>query len=363
MTSIQSLLFLNQVAGITALQLKTLEQFDICFESLYLDPTRYKGTIPDLLYQKIIKNSSKRNWVLNEIHRANEKGISLLSWDDDNYPSQLLELTDPPPVLYAQGDLSLLKEPCLAIVGSRRRTFYAKQIVESWIPEILQEGWCTVSGGAYGVDHDVHKETLKNQGKTIAVLGSGLLKLYPKNHYHLFQQIAESGLLLSEFHLQSVPLPQNFLQRNRIIAGLSQGTVVIEAAQQSGALVTAKLSLDQGRDVFAVPGSIYSATSRGTHQLIQQGAKLVQSVQDIQEECSNFTFRTKKQNCFKEESTWEDLTSSEDNIYQQLSIIPQTWDDLLHQMALPPGEFAKVLLNLERKGKVKSLPGNRYVRN
>lgn len=198
------------------------------------------------------------------------------------YSSLLAEIEHPPAVLYYQGHNLLKHEKAIAFVGSRKADAYARVVVDTLLPGLVQDQWVIVSGGALGVDSLVHDKTVKVQGKTIVVLGSGLLNWYPSSNAGLFNQVIQSGgMIVSCFSLQTQPIPSNFPARNRIIAGLSQGTVVVQAARKSGALITADFAVEQGRQVFAVPGSIEHGLHDGCHYLIQQGAKLVTSVYDI----------------------------------------------------------------------------------
>ncbi len=231
----------------------------------------------------------------------------------------------------------------------------------------MEFGLISVSGLARGIDTIVHRATLGNKGKTIAVLGSGLLKLYPPENRKLAETVAENGALVSEFPLKASPEPGHFPRRNRIISGISLGTVVIEAGQISGALITARLALEQGKDVFAVPGAITSKMSIGPNQLIKQGAKLVEKIEDILEEIGSLK---EKFNCFKEsrkeginiENEESKLSVKEKNLAGLIDFEPASIDLLSERSTLSQGDFAQSLLNLEIKGIVKSLPGKRYVR-
>ncbi len=198
-----------------------------------------------------------------------------------DYPALLAEIPDPPPGLFYCGDASLLASPQIAMVGSRHATRAGLELAESFAAELAQRGLCISSGLAYGVDAASHRGALRVQGKTIAVLGTGLDVVYPRRNEGLYQQIATEGLLVSEFPPGSPPRREQFPQRNRVISGLSLGVLVVEAAVRSGSLITARFALEQGREVFAIPGSIHNPQARGCHRLIREGACLVESVEDI----------------------------------------------------------------------------------
>ncbi|MGD9215815.1 MAG: DNA-processing protein DprA, partial [Desulfobacteraceae bacterium] len=218
-----------------------------------------------------------------EIEQCGRKGFHIITLHDSHYPALLLQLPDPPPYLYCYGTLA--GDDChIAVVGSRKASNYGKSCAKRLGQELAQNGVSVVSGMATGIDTAAHAGALTGGGKTIAVLGSGLNRIYPASNRKLFHSIAENGAVLSEFALNSDPLAHHFPKRNRIISGMALGTVVVEAAKRSGSLITARLAAEQGREVYAVPGSIYAATARGTHHLIKQGAKLVETAQDILEE-------------------------------------------------------------------------------
>ena len=208
----------------------------------------------------------------------------LVTLADADYPKALLEIADPPPLLYAKGNLALLNKLSIAIVGSRNASVQGEKNAEAFAQGLAEHGLCIVSGLALGIDGAAHRGALKAKGDTIAVVGTGLDMVYPAQHRDLAHQIASSGLIISEFPLGTLSKPQNFPRRNRLISGLSLGCLVVEANLKSGSQITARLSAEQGREVFAIPGSIHSPLAKGCHQLIKQGAKLVDSLQDIVEE-------------------------------------------------------------------------------
>jgi DNA processing protein len=208
----------------------------------------------------------------------------LITLADSSYPKALLEISNPPAILYGKGQLDLLSMPSIAIVGSRNATPQGEKNAENFAENLCYQGICVVSGMALGIDGAAHRGALRANGKTIAVVGTGLDIVYPARHRELAHQIVQRGLILSEFPLATPSLSGNFPRRNRIISGLSLGCLVVEANIDSGSLITAKLAAEQGREVFAIPGSIHSPVSKGCHQLIKQGAKLVESTEDIMAE-------------------------------------------------------------------------------
>jgi len=275
---------------------------------------------------------------------------------DPHYPAALLETADPPLLIYGQGDIGLLQAPSLAVVGSRNPTPQGTESARAFSSQLSHAGLTVVSGMAMGIDGAAHQGGLLGPGRTLAVVGTGLDRVYPRRHLELAHQIATQGLIVSEYSLGTPPLPQNFPQRNRVIAGLSKGTLVIEAALQSGSLITARLAVEAGRDVFAVPGSIHSPQSRGCHVLIKQGAKLVDSAQDILEELN----LAHHGHPMTEPATASD--ESPDPLLDALGFGPVTLDALVARTGWPASELNARLLDLELTGQVARLPGQLFQR-
>lgn len=235
--------------------------------------------------QKIVLGLSNKLLLEQEVRALEQYQIGWLTILDENYPSLLKHIYVPPAVLYWQGAPLEVEESCIAVVGSRSMDWYGKKAIEQLIPSLVENGWTVVSGGAIGADSYAHRITVKLGGKTIVVLGSGVLCPYPSCNKQLFEAVIEAGgTIISPFALYAVARPGNFPARNRIIAGLSRGCIVVQAGLKSGASITAQFALEQGRDVFAVPGPIDNKLSAGCHALIKEGAKLVHSAQDILEE-------------------------------------------------------------------------------
>jgi DNA processing protein len=277
----------------------------------------------------------------------------VITLGDDAYPHALLQTADPPLLLYVQGRLDTLATPSLAIVGSRNPTPQGADNARSFASHMAGAGISVVSGLALGIDGAAHEGALAGVGKTIAVVGTGLDRVYPRRHLALAHRIAATGAIVSEFAPGTPPLAPNFPMRNRIIAGLSQGTLVVEAALQSGSLITARLASEAGREVFAIPGSIHSPQSRGCHALIKQGAKLVESAADILEEL-RWT-RTPKEAA-------PTPTGRSEPLLEAMGHDPVTLDALGARTGYGAAELSVRLLELELEGRVARLPGNLYQR-
>lgn len=308
-----------------------------------------------------------------EYSRIRKKNIRLLCCDDPLYPSLLLNTHDYPLLLYCSGDIDLLNLPAVAVVGSRMPTDYGKNVAASLARQLAGKGLVVVSGLAKGVDGRAHIAALEGGGKTTAVLGCGLDLVYPSEHRVLYQQIAEQGLLISEYPLGTPPQGFRFPERNRIVSGLSLGVLIVEAAVRSGALITARLALEQNREVFAVPGRIDSPKSEGTHSLLRQGATLVRSVDDILEElpplipfsaitsCSDGNISSAPAES-KPEKLPDDLSVDEKKLISCLQESSTDIEQLSEQTALPLSTLHGVLLGLELRGLIRQLPGQQYVR-
>ena len=290
-----------------------------------------------------------------ELDLLSSNNIHVLTFNDPLYPSQLKEISSHPALLYAWGNLDLLSySPWLGVVGSRKATPYGIDVCRQLSADLVKAGVGLISGFAYGVDITAHEICLKNKGKTIAVLGGGFGAIYPNSHKKYVPQMVEEGLMLSEFPYNLQPRPEFFPRRNRIISGLSKGVLVVEAGVESGAMITAKYALDQNRDVFAVPGSIFSATSEGCNRLISQGAKLVTKSSDILEEWNLVSVKSQE----KKNITFK--SAQEEKIYQTC-LSEASFDSLMDELGFTSSELLTHLTQMELDGKVKSLPQGRYV--
>jgi len=289
---------------------------------------------------------------------ARKNGVEIITFSDPDYPALLRHIHDPPPVLYVRGKLHP-DNLSIAIVGSRNATSYGRAVTERLSDGLARRGFTVVSGMARGIDTAAHVGTLAARGKTIAVMGCGLGTVYPAENRGLFHQIAQSGAVISEFPFLTPPEAHNFPVRNRIISGLAVGTVIVEATHRSGSLITARLAAEQGREVFAVPGSITSFKSMGTHRLIKEGAKLVEHVDDIVQEL-NIT-RPLPSTDIKGKPTIP-LTPEEKQIIDELSPYPVHIDKLVRHLSLSASRVSSLLLQLELKGLVTQSPGKLFAR-
>lgn len=331
-----------------------------------LDKPQQLKTIDSRIQQAL----KQPDWgkVESDLRWLEQPGRLILTLHDALYPDLLREIPDPPPLLYLQGDAALLNSWQLAMVGSRNPTASGRQTAEDFARYLAGGGLTVTSGLATGIDAAAHKGALKAEGHTIAVVGTGLDRVYPAKHRDLAHQIASTGLLVSEFPLGTPPKAENFPRRNRIISGLSLGTVIVEAALRSGSLITARMAMEQGREVFAIPGSIHNPLARGCHQLIREGAKLVETADHIIEELgalAGVQFSAEKPSSPTTESALPetDLPDGDYQIlFEHLGFDPIHIDQLVVDSGLTADAVSSMLLLLELQGQVASMPGGRYVR-
>lgn len=310
---------------------------------------------------------------------AGDASRHLIALDDARYPRALLHTADPPLLLYAQGRTELLNTPSLAIVGSRNATAQGLDHARAFARALGTGGYTIVSGLALGIDGAAHEGAVDTIGSTVAVVGTGIDRIYPSRHEALVRHIAHKGLIISELPLGTPPLRENFPQRNRIIAGVSLGTLVVEAAPLSGSLITARMASECGREVFAIPGSIHSPQSRGCHDLIKQGAKLVERAEDVLEELGRShgapaTFDATRAQVHRKaqandgpttegaalEHEDEHVPSSQRDLLRAMGHEPVTLDHVLDRTGMDAATAQARLLDLELEGRVQRLPGGRY---
>jgi DNA processing protein len=303
-------------------------------------------------------NLRRRHDPATEQERLAALGASALTIEDPEYPAPLRNLPDPPPVLFVRGELSVADEWAVAIVGTRRATPYGRQVAEYLASALAEAGVSVVSGLARGVDGCAHRAALAAGGRTIAVLAHGLDTVYPPEHARLAQEIASSGALVTEFAPGTRPDAPNFPRRNRILAGLSQATVVVEAGHTSGALITADHALEQGRDVFAVPGNIFSPASQGSNRLIKEGARPVTNPRDLLEEL-HLSMALEKRSM--REALPADSTESA--VLAQLGSEPLHVDELSRAIGLPVATVSSTLALMELKGLARQVGALNYVRS
>jgi DNA processing protein len=293
-------------------------------------------------------------------------GCSLLNWTEPEFPQALLQIYDPPVLLYVRGDPQVLNLPSLSIVGTRKPTLYGSQMAQRLGRELSARGLVIVSGLARGIDAIGHQGAMEAQGRAIGVLGTGIDVCYPKENKKLYEKVLERGAIISEFPLHTHPAPENFPVRNRIVAGLPLGVLVVEGAQYSGSLITARLAMEFSREVFGVPGNVTQPVSFAPNQLIKQGAKLVASAEDVIEELPT-PVRAALVQAEKPEAEQRnllagaDLNGAERKLYELLNAEePVHIDDIVERSGLHSSEVLATLFNLEMKGIIRQLPGKQF---
>lgn len=303
---------------------------------------------------------SDRSRVDKEIEKAGEYGISLLSIDDESYPASIKQFSDAPFVLYVKGEIQAEDKYAIGVVGSRAATAYGRLVAEKMSFRLAKYGLTIVSGMAKGIDSLSHKGALNAGGRTIAVLGSGLDVPYPHSNKKLMDSIASSGAVVSEFPFGTAPLRENFPRRNRIISAMSLGVLVVEAAVDSGSLITVRYALEQGRDVFAVPGNITSRNSRGTNDLIKNGAKLVDSAEEIINELKPQIKGALKEDRIVFEERLPEMSDEEKAMFECLTNEPKQVDLIIRESKMATGRALSTLLGLELKGVARQTEGKCY---
>ncbi len=358
------LLALYSLHGITQRQLKILVDYYQSFEYAW-QQSKHWLKIPGFYSGH---GTPEKNISQSEIDRIFERFLltdaRIVTIGETDYPKNLKNIYDPPYFLLYRGRLPKEEDLCIALVGSRKASSYGRLMAETIARDLAQERVWVVSGLARGIDTWSHKGCLKAGGKTMAVLGSGIDVVYPRENQELYQEIARSGVIISEFPLGAPPLQHHFPMRNRIISGVSKGVLVVEAAEKSGSLITVDFALEQGRDVFAVPGPVTSPLSRGTHKLIRQGAKLVEHAHDILEEymdgygaeCEQNEHPLDKMDLFT-------FSRQERELLELLAGGGVHFDQLVEQSGLPVPQLAALLTQWEIKGLIKQIPGKYYMIN
>lgn len=333
------------------------------FLKIYSSLLKYPSFIT--AFEEIAKNAKDRIDPFKEWEKLQKQNIDFIPYWEEEYPSLLKEIPSPPLGLYLKSEKYQRKDFSsffstylpLAIVGTRKITLYGKRVLEKIIPELVNQNVLVVSGLAYGVDAFSHQLCIKNNGLTMAVLSSGVDQITPRGNYNIGREIEKNGFLISEYPLSTPSFKQYFPWRNRIISGLSRGTIVIEAPEKSGALITANFALEQNREVFALPGSIFNQSSLGCLRLIQNGAKLIISTNDILEE---FDFQSPKTSLLKENKL-SLLTEKEKEVYNILSSdYPTDFDQILKQVNFEAKEILTILSELEIKDLIKNFEGQYY---
>ena len=300
--------------------------------------------------------------IAKEIERSAQAGATILPYAAAGYPARLKTIADPPPFLYVKGGLGDEDERAVAVVGSRSASEYGLRVTRDLCRGLASLGFTIVSGMARGIDAAAHEAALEAGGRTVAILGSGIDVVYPPEHEQLYQRICGHGAVVSELSIGAPPISFNFPARNRLISGMALGVVVVEATEKSGSLITAGLALEQGREVFAVPGEAGASRSRGTHQLIRQGAKLVERVEDVLEEVApQLARRSATADASKTPPVLPPNMSPEaKKIFELVLGQPRQIDEVIETSGFPPAKVSEILLDLEILGLLKQLPGKRF---
>lgn len=362
---------LSQIDGLGGQTLcQLLREFGSPAQIYQASPSQLKQVVSTTIAHKIVKGLDV-DAIQPTLYWLQHAGNHVVTLADAHYPQLLLQISNPPPILYAKGQLEWLNHPSIAMVGSRSSTPQGEKNAEDFATSLSNFGLCVVSGLALGIDGAAHRGALKatanNAAGTIAVVGTGLDIVYPAKHRDLAHKIVQRGLIISEFHLGTPSKAQNFPRRNRIISGLSLCCLVVEANVQSGSLITAKLALEQGREVFAIPGSIHSPVAKGCHLLIKQGAKLVENTQDIMDElsidsASLVKIEAKLTSEVNGDSVDSEQFSETDTLIQAMGHDPITMDTLIRLTSLTTEKISAMLMMLELEGKVATVSGGQYQR-
>ncbi len=308
-----------------------------------------------------IKAGPDTQFVQQQLEQMGTHQVGVLTYWDDAFPERLKRIYDPPAFLFYKGLTEILNDKMFAVVGSRMTSDYGRMITERLTGELVANGFTIISGFARGVDTQAHKAALKNNGATVAVLGNGLDTIYPSENKKLFEEITERGLFLTEYPMGTKPDAGNFPKRNRIISGMSSGVLVTEAGQKSGALLTAGYALDQNREVFAVPGSVFSGKSTGSNNLIKNGAKLVQNIDDILVELEGQYPAAVSHK--KEQPDTSKLNGVYKKVFEILNSDPLHIDQIALQTELSPSEVLSTLLTLELGGYIRQMAGKMFIRS
>ena len=359
-TDREYLIGLNLIPQLTPKRIQALFGRFETFEQIWNAPaSAFTSLFGSRVLGEAIASARSEATLDEELVKAEDKAVHIVTLVDEEYPAALREIDDPPIVLYVRGEQSIDSARSIAIVGTRRGTRYGTMVAARFASQLALKGFIIVSGLAAGIDAAAHQGTLDVGGFTVAVMGCGIDYPYPKRNQPIYERIVETGVVMSEYPMGSRPAKWTFPQRNRILAGLSRGVIVIQAPERSGALITARCALEQGRDVFAVPGNINSLTSAGSNRLIKQGAKLVDSVDDIFEEYPDLQLA-------REDASAEDiepkLGETEATVYELIGLEPVHMDDIIARADLSPTEASHILLLLQLENLIEEAEGGRYIR-
>src|SRR5213594_1010846 len=355
---------LSQVKGLGGVSFKKLAAH-------FVDPTRVFSASAEELQQvsgldkSVIEglvNFSGWEQIETEIRRIRQAEVTIVPFTDVRYPARLRMIADPPPFLYVKGEIRAEDDKAVAVVGSRSASDYGRKVTRDLSRGLSALGFTVVSGLARGIDGTAHETALRCGGRTIAVLGSGVDRAYPPEHAALYRRISQNGAVVSELPVGTRPMAFNFPPRNRLISGLSLGVVVVEATEKSGSLITAALAVEQGREVFAVPGEVGSSRSRGAHRLIRQGAKLVETVEDIVEEMApQLLARSGKAVSAPRRALPSSVSETARKIFALLQENTLQVDQVIERSAVPAAQVLEILLDLELQGFIRQSPGKIYI--
>ena len=355
----QALLRLHLTPGLGRIALFKLHQYFSDFTAALQAPPQHwrEAGLSEAVCNKVpAKNSEKFRQVYRNLE---SQQIQLISFWDDDYPSLLREIHDPPALLYLRGTLP--KNDCFAIVGSRRATSAGLTLTRNLAYTLAQHQLCIVSGLARGVDSAAHRGALDAKGATIAVLGCGIDRVYPPENSKLFHEIQQHNAIITEYPPETPPLAGHFPGRNRIISGLSRGVLIVEAAEKSGSLITGDFALEQGRELFAIPGAVQNPNSRGTNRLLKEGAQLVTEASDILQ--SLWPHQPTRQQQVQHNNFADQLEGAALKVFETLGHEPRHSDEIGRECGLTPMELSAILLDLELRGGIETLPGNHYIRS
>ncbi len=357
------LIGLNLIPEITPRRMALLLGYFSSPQEIWSAPAKALAAIPGLatVADRIAEARSEAA-LDRELQLAERMGVALVTILDPDYPAILREIEAPPAVLCLRGNRSIESARSLAIVGTRRASGYGRAVARRLASDLARLGLTVVSGLAHGIDTAAHRGALDAGSNTVAVLGSGLAHPYPAANHRLMEAIAASGTVLSEYPLRARPTKWSFPQRNRIISGLCRGVIVVEAPARSGALITARLALAQGREVFAVPGPITSTASLGTNQLIKDGATLVETAQDVLAEFPDLAARLRSAPQRKKPEALSHLSPQQERIYELIGLEPLHIDDIISRANVPPAQAAHCLLTLQLEELIQEVEGRRYIR-
>lgn len=361
-TDREYLIGLNLISQLTPKRMQTLFRRFERFEEIWNAPASlFANIFGSHVLGEAIAAARSEQAVDEELVKAEAKAVRIVTLVDKEYPPLLREIDDPPIVLYIRGEQPIDSARAIAIVGTRRGTRYGKMVAGRFASQLALKGFIIISGLAAGIDAAAHQGTLDVGGFTVAVMGCGIDYPYPQRNQPIYERIVETGVVMSEYPMGSRPAKWTFPQRNRILSGLSRGVLVIQAPERSGALITARCALEQGRDVFAVPGNINGLTSAGSNRLIKQGAKLVDSVDDIFEEYPDLQVKRDPVSADAADAGLK-LGEAEAAVYALISLEPVHMDDIIARADLSPTQASHILLLLQLENLIEEAEGGRYIR-